>query len=84
MHLYSDYGITVVEKTEWSFCNKYARNFITFDVHNSSSSHAENLTNDFLVLGEEVTFSLNGNFGAPDKKFSTNFTEAIMLIIANI
>ena len=37
--------------------------------------HADDLKNTFLVLGEGDTFGLNGNFGAPEKKFGINFTE---------
>ena len=30
----------------------------------------------FLVLGEGDTFGINGSFGAPEKKFSINFSKA--------
>ena len=36
-------------KSEWGFGNDYARNVIIFGVDNSSSSHADNLTNNLLV-----------------------------------
>ena len=60
----------------WSFGNDCARNVIIFGVDNSSSSHADNRKNNFLVLGEVDTFDINGSFGAPEKKFSINFTKA--------
>ena len=83
-YVYSDYGIAFVEKSEWNFGNEYTRNVIIFGVHNSSSSHVDNLKNTFLVLGEGDTFGLNGNFGAPEKKFSINFTEANTKFCLNV
>ena len=35
---------------------------------NSSSSHTDNVENDFLVLGDGPTFGVNGSFGASEKK----------------
>ena len=67
-YVYSGYGIAFDGKGEWSFGNDYARNLIIFGVYNSSSSHADNLKNNFLVLGEGDTFGINGSFGAPEKK----------------
>ena len=55
--------------TEWSFGNDYTRNVIIFGVDNSSSSHADNLKNNFLILGEGDTFGINGIFGVPLKKY---------------
>ena len=49
---------------------------MTFGVDNSSSSHIDNLKSDFLVLGEGDTFGINGSYGAPEIKFSINFSEA--------
>ena len=37
--------------------------------------HADNLKNNFLVLWRRA-FGINGNFGAPEKKFSINFSKA--------
>ena len=37
-----------------------------FGVDNSSSFHADNLKNNFLVLGEGDNFGINGNFSSPD------------------
>ena len=42
-------------------------NFIIFCVENVSSSHTDNWENDFLILVEGPTFSVNGNFGSPEK-----------------
>ena len=36
-------------------------NVVIFGVDNSSSSHADNLKNNFLVLGEGDTFCINGS-----------------------
>ena len=47
-----------------------------FGVDNSSSSHAENCKNNVLVLGEGQTYSFNGSFGLPGKKFIIGFTKA--------
>lgn len=33
----------------WSFDNGFARNVVIFGVNNSSPSHADNQTNNFLV-----------------------------------
>ena len=48
-------------------------NVIMFCVDNTSSSHAENRKNNFLVLDEGPTFAGNG---LAAKKFSINFSEA--------
>ena len=55
---------------------KCYRNVIIFAVDNSSSSHTENLENDFLILGEGLTFGINGGFGTSEKKIEFNFTKA--------
>ena len=47
-----------------------------FRAGNSSSSHAHNLKNDFLILDEGDTFSIKGSFGALEKTFSINFSKA--------
>ena len=56
--------------------NGTARNVIIFGVDNGSSSHDENRKNNFLVLGEDPTFGINGNFDSPEKTFSINFSKA--------
>ena len=60
-----------------SFDNDVARNVVTFRVDKNSSSHADNLKNNFLVLGEGNTFRINGSFGAPEKRIRLNFGKAI-------
>ena len=32
--------------------------------------------NNFLILGEDPTYGINGSFGSPEKNFSINFTKA--------
>ena len=56
-------------KGEWSFGYDYARNVVIFGFGNSSSSHIDNLKNDFLIFDEGDAFGINGGFGAPEKKF---------------
>ena len=46
-YVYSRYRIAFDGKGKLSFGNDYARNVITFEVDNSSSSHADNLKNNF-------------------------------------
>ena len=48
--MYIGYGIVFDEAGSWSFGNDFARNVVFFGVDNSSSSHAENCKNKFLVL----------------------------------
>ena len=49
------------------YCNDTARNVIVFGVDNSSSSHSDNLKNNFLILGEYSTFGSNGKFDSSEK-----------------
>ena len=49
---------------------------IVFGVNNCWSSHAESLTNNFLIFGVGDTFDINGSFGPPEKKLSINFSKA--------
>ena len=58
------------------FGNESTKNVIIFWVDNSSSSHTDNLKNDFLILGEGPTFGINGSFGVSKKRFNFNFTRA--------
>ena len=53
-----------------NFGNDFARNFVIFDVDNSSLSH----TNVFLVLGEGPTDDVNGSIGEAQKRFSINLS----------
>ena len=62
--MYNSYGITFDIAGSWSFYNDIARNITIFGVDNSSSSHADNRKNNFLVLGEGPTFESNGRFGS--------------------
>ena len=75
-YMYSGYGIAFDGKSSWSFDNEFARNVANFGVDDNLSSHNDNQKNDFLALGEGDTISINGNFGAPGKKFSINFSKA--------
>ena len=43
-------------------------------IDNSSSSHSDNLKNNFLVLGEGPTCGSNRSFESREKKISINFT----------
>ena len=47
----------------WRFSNDLARNVVIFGFDNSSSSHAENCKDNFLVLDEGPTDSINGSIG---------------------
>ena len=74
--MYSGSGITFDSADSWSFDNDSARNVIIFSVDNSSSSHADNRKNNFLVPGEGATFGINGSFGSAEKTFIINFSKA--------
>ena len=58
------YGIAFDGAGWWSFGNDFARNAVMFGVDNSSSSHADNCKNSFLVLSEVPTDDINGSVGA--------------------
>ena len=70
--MHSCYRIAFDGKGEWSFGDGFARNVLIFGVDSSSSSHADTLKNDFLILGEGNTFDINGSFGSPEKKWKRN------------
>ena len=74
-YMYSGYGIAFDGKSSWSFDNEFARNVAIFGADDNLSSHNDNQKNDFLALGESDTISINGNSGAPEKKFSINFSK---------
>ena len=63
-YLYNGYGITFDSTGSCSFDNDSVRNVIIFGVDNSSSSHADNCKNNFLILHNGPTF---GKFGSPEK-----------------
>ena len=58
-YVYSGQGITLDSAGSWSFDNDYTRNVLIFGVDNSSSSHADNRKNNFLMLSEGPTFGIN-------------------------
>ena len=74
--IYSGYGITFHGTGTKSFNNYFARNVINFGVDNSSSSHADNQKNNFLVLRDGPTFSISRSFGSAEKMLSINFSKA--------
>ena len=51
----------------WSFGNGLARDFIIFGVDNTISSHSDNQTNNFLVLGEGPTEGIKNTVDAAEK-----------------
>ena len=61
--VYSGYAIAFDGKGASIFGTDYAKNVLTFGVDNSSSSHADNCKNNFLVLGKGGIFVINGSFG---------------------
>ena len=63
------------DKSKYLFSNDSAKNIKIFSVDNSSSSHTDNCKNDLFVLGEELTYDINGSFGTPEKEFSINFSK---------
>ena len=58
----------------YNFDNDFAKNGVMFGVDNSSSSNSDNRKNNFLILGKDLTYDINGSFGSPEKKFRINFT----------
>ena len=74
--MYRGYGITFDSAGYWSFDNDSARNVIIFGADKGSSSHPDNRNNNFLILGQDPTFGINGSFGSPEKKFDINFSKA--------
>ena len=47
-----------------------------FYVDNRSSLHSDNRKKNLLVLGENPTGGINGNFGSAEKTFCINFSKA--------
>ena len=72
---YSGYGIGFDRKGEFSFGNGFGGNCIIFGVDMSSSVHANNRTNNILVLGKDFTQELNNTKIYAQKLHSINFTE---------
>ena len=56
------HGITLDSAGSWSFNNDIGRNVNFFGVDDSSSSHSDNCKNNFLILGEGLTYGINGSF----------------------
>ena len=73
---YNRQGIASDGEGSWSFGNDFARNALIFGVDNSSSSHADNRKNNFLVLGEGLTQGIIDSTGSAGKKFGINFSKA--------
>ena len=74
--VYGGYGLTFNSATFWSFDNDTTINLIRFSVDNSSSSHSEYSTNNFLILSKGPTFGINGSFG--DKSDILNIHKYLM------
>ena len=47
-----------------------------FYIDNRSSLHSDNRKKNLLVLGENPTGGINGNFGSAEKTFCINFSKA--------
>ena len=67
-YVYGGYRIAFGSVGLWSFDNGFTRNVIIFGADNSSSFHSDNRKDNFLILGEGPTYSINGSFGSPEKK----------------
>ena len=65
---YGGYIIAFDSVSLWCFDNGFTRNVIIFGADNSSSFHSDNRKNNFLILGEGPTYSINGSFGSSEKK----------------
>ena len=73
---YSGYGIGLDRKGKFSFGSRgFGRNCIIFGVDMSSSTHANNKTNNILVLGKDFEQGINGATIYTKKVYSINFTE---------
>ena len=62
-YLFNGYGITFNSAGSWRFDKNIAGNVIFFVADNSSSCHADNHKNKFLILGERPTCGINESFG---------------------
>ena len=82
--VYSDYGIAFDNIGSWSYGTDFSRNVVIFTVDNSSSSHADNCRNNFLVLDEGQTYGINGSFVSPKKKFNINSSKANIKFCLNL
>ena len=66
--MHSGHVIALDGACSLDFVNELARNVVIFGVVNSSSSHADNCKNNFLVLGESPSYGINGSLSSPEKK----------------
>ena len=73
--VYSGNGITFDRVGSWHFGNDFATNAIIFGADNSLLSNTDNHKNNFLILQEISTYGINGSFGSPGKKNSTNLVK---------
>ena len=73
---YSGYGIRFDRKGEFSFCDGFGQNVITFGVNMSNSVHASNKTKNILVLGKDFTQGSDHTTIYAEKLYSINFTKA--------
>ena len=74
--MHSGYGVAFYGKSSWSFNDYIARNVIMiYGVDNSSSSHTDNLKDDFQILDEVDTLSLKWKLWYTKKK-KNNFSKA--------
>ena len=71
---YRVYGIAFDGTGSWNFGNDCAKNVVIFGADNSSNFHVDNCKNNFLVLDEGSSHSINGSYGSPEKTFSINFS----------
>ena len=73
---YSRYGVGFNRKGEISFgARGFGRNCIILGADMSSSSHANNKENNFLVLGKDFIQGINDTTIYTEKEYSINFTE---------
>ena len=70
------YRVTFDSAGSWSFGNDFTKNVVIFGVDNNSVSYADNCKNNFLVLDEDPTYGVNGNFGSAENKFNINLSKA--------
>ena len=65
----------LIQKEVFSHSSRgYNKNFIIFGADLSSSVHADNRTNNILVLGKDFIQGINGTKIYAEKMYSTNFT----------
>ena len=77
--MYRSYWIAFDGAGSRNFAKGFAK--VIFGVYGSSSTHADNRQNNFVVLGESPTYGINGSFASPEKKFSINFSKAKIKIL---